>query len=278
MKTLYISDLDGTLLDKEARLSPYTINTLNTLIQKGMYFSAATARTAATAALMLSPVHINTPVVLMNGVIVYDLNKKNYIQVQFLKETSVSFILHSMKMCDLTGFMYEIKNNSMATYYETLATPAMQEFYNERVRNFKKPFIHVDNLSCVPSNGVIYFALLDTRERLARLHDLLKTDAGLKMEFYQDIYSDGLWYLEIFNCLATKYNAVSFLKQYGSFDKVIGFGDNLNDLPLFQACDEAYAVENAKLEVKKAASGIIKSNIENGVAFFLSHLPEKQDT
>ena len=38
---------------------------------------------------------------------------------------------------------------------------------------------------------------------------------------------------------------------------------------MFSACDEAYAVSNAKEEVKKAASGIISSNTENGVALFL---------
>lgn len=32
MKTLYLSDLDGTLLRSNATLSPYTIDTLNVLI------------------------------------------------------------------------------------------------------------------------------------------------------------------------------------------------------------------------------------------------------
>lgn len=39
MKTLYISDLDGTLLDADARLSAYTEQTLTRLIGKGMAFT-----------------------------------------------------------------------------------------------------------------------------------------------------------------------------------------------------------------------------------------------
>lgn len=40
---LYVSDLDGTLLDSKKRITPYTANVLNQCIQKGMKFAVATA-------------------------------------------------------------------------------------------------------------------------------------------------------------------------------------------------------------------------------------------
>lgn len=49
MKTLYVSDLDGTLLRKNETLSTYTIKTINTLTASGMLFSYATARSLNTA-------------------------------------------------------------------------------------------------------------------------------------------------------------------------------------------------------------------------------------
>lgn len=49
MKTLYVSDLDGTLLRKNETLSPYTIKTINALTSSGMSFSYATARSLNTA-------------------------------------------------------------------------------------------------------------------------------------------------------------------------------------------------------------------------------------
>ena len=48
------------------------------------------------------------------------------------------------------------------------------------------------------------------------------------------------------------------------------FGDGMNDLDLFEAADEAYAVENAVPELKAAATGIIGSNNDDGVAKWLS--------
>jgi hydroxymethylpyrimidine pyrophosphatase-like HAD family hydrolase len=86
---------------------------------------------------------------------------------------------------------------------------------------------------------------------------------------YKDIYSDDLWYLEVFGETASKYNAVQYLRKQNGFDKVVGFGDNLNDLPLFAACDKCYAVANAKPDVKAKATAVIGSNDEDGVARWL---------
>lgn len=44
MKTLYVSDLDGTLLQNNERTSDYTNEVINRLNANGMIFSYATAR------------------------------------------------------------------------------------------------------------------------------------------------------------------------------------------------------------------------------------------
>ena len=49
MKRLFVSDLDGTLLQKDAEFSAYTAKTLNEAIKKGLKFTISTARTPASA-------------------------------------------------------------------------------------------------------------------------------------------------------------------------------------------------------------------------------------
>lgn len=49
MKTLYLSDLDGTLLTPQACLSAFTAETVRRLLREGMAFSYATARSFSTA-------------------------------------------------------------------------------------------------------------------------------------------------------------------------------------------------------------------------------------
>ena len=60
----------------------------------------------------------------------------------------------------------------------------------------------------------------------------LKTNSDIDTAFYKDNYGDKLWYLEIFSVSASKYNAVQYLRKYGRYDRIIGFGDNYNDIPL----------------------------------------------
>ena len=49
VKTLYVSDLDGTLLTSKEVTSEYTNRVINSLTDKGMIFSYATARSFITA-------------------------------------------------------------------------------------------------------------------------------------------------------------------------------------------------------------------------------------
>ena len=68
---------------------------------------------------------------------------------------------------------------------------------------------------------------------------------------------------------ASKARAIRKLKEMWDCDRVISFGDAVNDLPMFEVSDECYAVENAVEELKKAATGIIGSNEDDGVARWL---------
>jgi hydroxymethylpyrimidine pyrophosphatase-like HAD family hydrolase len=59
------------------------------------------------------------------------------------------------------------------------------------------------------------------------------------------------------------------LKAMLGAERVVCFGDGSNDLPMFRTCDEAYAMRNAEAEVKAAATAVIGSNLEDGVARWL---------
>ena len=269
MKTLYISDLDGTLLNAQAELSDYTASVLNRLIACGIHFSVATARTAATSFLILENIKINIPVVLMNGVVIYDIAAKKYVKKEILQKEPKEQILSAMRRVNLTGLMYALSGDELVTYYERICNKALQDFIDERTVKYNKKFMQIDDFANADTD-VIYFCFLDSFENINRIYDELESIGDLQIEKYQDIYSGGaLWYLEVFNGTASKHNAVQFLREQYGFDRVIGFGDNLNDLSLFAACDECYAVANAKPEVKEAATAVIDSNIDDGVVRWL---------
>lgn len=61
MKKLYISDMDGTLLQSDGTLSSYTKEKLNEFYKKGIPFSVATARSMVSATPLLEGVHLPPP-------------------------------------------------------------------------------------------------------------------------------------------------------------------------------------------------------------------------
>lgn len=272
MKTLYISDLDGTLLNEKAELSDFTIKTLNNLIDKGLNFSVATARTQATVIQMMKNVNINIPIVLMNGVAIYDIIKKKYINIERITTDGKRVLFDTIKNHIKSGFVYTIDNNELCTYYENSDSPQAKKFILEREKKYGKKFIKVKTFSECADKNIVYYSIDDKKENLETAYNILSKCSQLSVEFYRDIYNTDHWYLEVCSATASKKNAVVKLKELCDFDSVVSFGDNLNDLPMFEISDKAYAVYNAKNDVKLKATAIIGKNTDDEVAKFLKQI------
>lgn len=279
MKTLYISDLDGTLLQPNVELSRNTIDILNQLISQGMQFSVATARSIASVKPIMKEVNLTIPVVLMNGVCIYDLCKDEYVKIETLPQDGIAMLMKTIRQHNLKGFAYVIKNGKMSTYYEDLNSQALKNFCQERVDRYQKKFTQIDDFTTLSSEPLIYFSLLDTKQNLESIYTTMKEIEALNCVFYKDNYSPDLWYLEIYSKTASKYHAVQFLREHYHYDRVVCFGDNRNDLPLFEASDYKVAVGNAVIELQEKADQIIGYHYDDGVALWLKeNVPSKSIT
>lgn len=67
MKTLYVSDLDGTLLNHSDQISDYSLKILNHLIENGLSFTYATARSLSSASKVTKGLNLKLPVIVYNG-------------------------------------------------------------------------------------------------------------------------------------------------------------------------------------------------------------------
>lgn len=268
-KTLYISDLDGTLFLPNATLSDYTVATLNRLIENGLLFSVNTARTAATCDQLLENVNFSVPIILMYGALIYDFKKKRCIRKEPIDKSAKNKIIASLKKLNMSAFMYAVEDDLLVTYYDRITSNAMRNFYDERKRIYGKKLTHLDDLA--NANGdVIYFCCHDTKENIEKLYSEVSKIEGLRVEKYPAIYSiDHSWYIEIISINASKGNALKHLRTAYNIDHIVCFGDSLNDLTMFEASDTRIAVSNANSQVKEKADEIIGSNEEDGVAKWL---------
>ena len=92
MKTLYITDLDGTLLDANSQVSAEAVEVLNPMLDDGLLFTVATARTPATVVPMLSQLHTRLPFIVLNGAATWDSQKGDYSRVNVIPQATVEAV------------------------------------------------------------------------------------------------------------------------------------------------------------------------------------------
>lgn len=274
MKTLYITDLDGTFLNSKAELSANSERIISQAIKSGANFSIATARTFATVNKMFRSVDLKIPIVLMNGVMIYEPSNKKIILCHSIDNYSIAKVFEIYLKHNIYPLVYRYKEDYLEIEYYSTDNPYQMKYVGKRTDAAGKRFIYSESFTTEDKSEVIYIVTLDKYETLLPLYNDIKELKGISCVFYRDNYTD-CYFLEIFAENVSKASSLLEVKRLIGAEKVICFGDNLNDIEMFTVADEAYAVENACSEVKKMADSVIGSNDEDSVAkFILDHFSE----
>ncbi|WP_053984302.1 Cof-type HAD-IIB family hydrolase [Niameybacter massiliensis] len=265
-KTLWISDLDGTLLNRDKQITSYTKEVINKAVEEGLQFSVATARTPATVVTLLEGLSLSAPVVVMNGAAIYNINKGTYEEVNYLGTEMANVIENVLKENQQSAFVYCIEDNQLIAYHGDFNHPVEQRFYDERQNKPQKIFKHE---TVAHKEKVLYFVMMGDQEKIHTIYEALKDYDGLSQVYYEDIYEKGVYYLEVYSHLVSKANAIKTLKRDYGYEEIVCFGDNYNDIEMFELADYGYAVENAVEKIKELSTAIIGHHNESGVARFI---------
>ena len=263
-KTLFLSDLDGTLLTPRQNLSPFTVQSINALTEKGLIFSYATARSHHSASRATQGLQLHSPLIFHNGVFIMEnITWKKLHACYFTREEAANILLilqsHGVEPMIYTS----IEDVSKNSYVPEKISRGIVNFIKTRPNDPRHRPVTEERML---DGDIFYFLCIDDDEKLSPCHEKLKKQ--FQCTYQIDMY-DGEHWLEIMPSSATKANAALRLKEMLGCEKIVAFGDGINDLPLFEIADECYAMENAVPELKKAATAVIDSNEEDGVAKWL---------
>ncbi len=274
-KTLFISDLDGTLLNSSAELSERTVEIINRLTAEGIYFTYATARTVYTAAPKTERLDVNVPCILNNGSSVYDSRMKKFVKKAFIPQETAAQLIGAFRRNGIGCMMLKFRGDTLFQCVDGyINTPGMLAYIAERKANSTKRFIECDDIMQENDGSAVYITANADYGKILPVYRDVKEIPGTDCAFYKDSYTD-YWYLETFSADASKANGVKFLREQYGFDRVVAFGDNLNDLSMFSQADIRVAVGNAVEEIRHAADFIADTNDNDGVAKFLDDQSDK---
>ncbi len=270
MSTLFVSDLDGTLLGPDRKVSEESVSLLNESIAEGALFSVATARTPATVGPLLKDVDCTLPLIVMTGAAIWDRKDNRYVHASFHNEATARRLVELYQRHNLCTFIYILgEDNIIHIYHLGEMSPLERVFMEERLATPYKKF-HVDEKgsSELPDrlDRVLLFYSMRPTEDVRSVYDEIKDADDLRAVFYHDMYGEEIALMEVFGPDASKANAVKILAELAAADKIVAYGDNVNDIPILSVADDAVAVENAVEEVKRIAGRMIGPNSEDSVA------------
>ena len=166
-KTLYLSDLDGTLLQNDASLSPFAVRELNRMIEKGLCFSISSARSTGTVIGILDGLRLTVPIALFNGVIYYDYSAARFVRVMDIDPQAARQVARVMEQYDLHSTMYTYQDQQLFACYTSLDTERERQFAAERSRFPQKKWRQVDSLAKTAENErVVFFSMPGPKEKM----------------------------------------------------------------------------------------------------------------
>lgn len=266
MKTLYVTDLDGTLMRDDKIISNESVAILNSLLDRGIFLTYATARSLASASKIVRNISFNLPVIIRNGTILADPRSRREIEISMFGE-ELQHIRQALADTAIPGFVTAyLGSNEVKLCLAGRTNKGFQDYLQNHSTDRR---IHmVDTEDKLYEGKTCYFTFIAPKNELQPLYERVKHIEGINCVFQQDKYTPEYW-LELCPGNATKASAIQRVKQLCGCQRVIVFGDSANDISMFQMADEAYATPNAIDELKEIATGIIESNNADGVAKWL---------
>ena len=255
---LIASDLDGTLLDDQKRISDRAKAAISEYQRRGGIFTIATGRKEESARKFVEMIHVSAPIVAFNGAKIVDFSKNEVLQESFL-DTSIAISAYTA----LRAIGKDIVVYTDGKPLISGNTPNIGR-YMDRIEISMKV---IEDVSELCGRLITKILVIDPRQEQGGMVKLIEPIFG---EYLNAISSDDE-FLELLPPGVSKGRALTALADtLGiSMAETIAIGDHLNDISMIQAAGLGVAVENAREETRQAADYITMDNNHDGVALII---------
>ncbi len=269
-KTLYVTDLDGTLLNTKSRINPKSLRIINGLVERGILFTYATARSLSSALMVTKGLSTKNPVITYNGAFIVQPQTGGILSSLFFTGEEAGVIRENLQKCNISPLVYgDVEGRECVSWNTARENDGIRHYLSNR--KWDRRLRPLQNGKGLYDGEVFYYTCIGAKEELELLYHILEKDGRFRCTLQQELYREEYW-CEIMPKKATKAEAIRKLKEMWGCERIVSFGDAVNDIPMFEISDACYAVDNAVPKLKELATGIVDSNDNDGVAKCLLEL------
>ena len=261
MFKVVVSDLDGTLLNKQHQISPRTRDTLHRLVDQGIKFVVATGRHHVDVRSIRDALGLDIYLITSNGAVVHD-KQDRLIFNQTLPSTVAAELIALERGPDI----------HLNVYYgdEWLVEeemPKMLQFHEESGFAYR-----LVDFSTHPTDKINKVFYIGEHEQLLQIEAKLNQHYGDRLNVTFSLPDC----LEVMHAGVHKGNAVrAVLEQNGlEMSQAIAFGDGMNDFEMLSMVGRGVVMGNAHDRLKLALPDHEQTLTadEDGVAVYLEQL------
>ena len=271
---LFVTDLDGTLLGADSRVSQRSAAILSELTRRGALITAATARTPATVEPLLAETEIHVPAVVMTGAGLWDHAARRFASLRLMDSADAKRVTELTLRLGLHPIVYRAEpDGSHLTFrFDPTGMPSEQyRFIADRANlELKRPVVTADPVGEAAEGPTVLILAMGSDDAVMAAVKALRGNPALSVSYYTDPVYPGVVFLEVFGPRVNKAEGLRELKRLTGAERLTVFGDSFNDLSMMNVADRAVAVENALPEVKAAADTVIGPNTDDSVALFIA--------
>lgn len=257
-KKMIVVDLDGTLLNMNQECSRKTKKYLKKLKDMGHIIVIATGRALRSGIEITDGAEFANYVISSAGAVIYDMENSKIISKNNIDMDEVRRIY---SICNND----EIKNlefGDLFYYHKYIYDGAFESSFGKMIKDIDEYLNSCDDIFHITVK-------LKDMSKLDEYYNKLDSDKLFVLRM-QDSFSDEK-FLEIFSKGVSKYSAIKFVmnRENISNDRVITFGDGMNDMDMIKNAGVGVAMGNALTELKEVSDYVTISNNDNGVIYFL---------
>jgi len=263
-----VCDMDGTLLNSEDTISEENEAALKKLQKVGTEVIIASGRLDLMVKRFVKQLDLKGHVISCNGGLIRNIQTGEILYSKIMDKSIVKEIIDNCMNCNISFLIY-----TTDTVYSDKNNPRIKKF--EDLNKILSEDMHLP-IEYIDEENVEIINHIETLKILLICKD--HEEVQLMEKKYSKyssltIVSSMHGLLDIMASDISKGNALKVLSEKLSVDlnEVIAFGDNYNDMEMFQCVGMPIAMENAVEDIKAVAKYITKSNDNSGIAYAINN-------